>query len=148
MSDLQTIADRVEIEALRAEYSDAAMMRDYDRVAALFTTNGVLRMPNVPVELTGLAEIRAWGERVPTFMDFFVQTTHPGVIRIEGDAATGRAYMHEVLRTKDGHSEVNFAIYHDRYRRTEDGWRFSERVYEVRYRDTSALVGTASSGAS
>src|SRR6266536_4363944 len=30
MSDLQTIADRVEIEALRGESTDAAMMRDYD----------------------------------------------------------------------------------------------------------------------
>jgi ketosteroid isomerase-like protein len=143
MTDLQAIADRVEIEALRAEYSDAAMMRDYDRVAALFTPDGVLRMPNVPVELTGLAEIRAWGERVPTVLEFFVQTTHPGVVRLDGDEATGRAYLHEVLRRRDGQSEVNFAIYHDRYRRTEDGWRFTERVYEVRYRDTAALVNEA-----
>jgi hypothetical protein len=28
MSDVQVIADRVEIEALRGEFSDAAMMRD------------------------------------------------------------------------------------------------------------------------
>src|SRR3954449_1578490 len=102
MTDFRAIADRVEIEALRGEYSDAAMMRDYDRVAALFTADGVLRMPNVPVELTGSAEIRAWGERVPTVMEFFVQTTHAGVIRIDGDGATGRAYMHEGLRAKDG----------------------------------------------
>jgi hypothetical protein len=37
MSDFQAIADRVEIEALRAEFTDAVMMRDYDRVASLFT---------------------------------------------------------------------------------------------------------------
>jgi ketosteroid isomerase-like protein len=141
VTDFHATADRVEIEALRGEYSDAAMMREYDRVAALFTADGVLRMPNVPVELTGPAEIRAWGERVPTVMEFFVQTTHPGVIRLDGDTATGRAHMHEVLRTKDGYSEVNFAIYHDRYRRTPDGWRFAERVYEVRYRDDSPLAG-------
>jgi ketosteroid isomerase-like protein len=143
MTDFPAIADRVEIEALRGEYSDAAMMRDYDRVAALFTADGVLRMPDVPVELTGLAEIRAWGERVPTIMEFFVQTTHAGVIRLDGDTATGRAYMQEVLRTRDGHAEVNFAIYHDRYRRTPDGWRFAERTYEVRYRDTTPLTGSA-----
>jgi hypothetical protein len=29
------------------------MMCDYDRVAALFTPDGALRMPNVPVELVG-----------------------------------------------------------------------------------------------
>lgn len=37
MSDMQAIADRVEIESLRGEYSDAGMMRDYDRFASLFT---------------------------------------------------------------------------------------------------------------
>jgi hypothetical protein len=30
MSDLQIIAARVEIEALRGEFTDAGMMRDYD----------------------------------------------------------------------------------------------------------------------
>ena len=98
MSDFQAIADRVEIEALRGEFTDAAMMCDYDRVAALFTPDGALRMPNVPVELIGL---------------------------------------------RDGGSHQNFAIYHDRYQRTDDGWKFTERVYEVRYLDTTPLSGTA-----
>ena len=49
MTDLQAIADRVEIEALRGEYTDAVMMRDYGRVASPFTPDGALRMPNVPV---------------------------------------------------------------------------------------------------
>ena len=40
MSDLQAIADRVEIEALRGEFTDGVMMRDYDRVASLFTPDG------------------------------------------------------------------------------------------------------------
>jgi hypothetical protein len=75
MSDLQAIADRVEIEALRGEFTDAAMMRDYDRLASLFTPDGVLRMPNIPVELVGQEEIRAWGERVPDLVDFLVQNT-------------------------------------------------------------------------
>jgi ketosteroid isomerase-like protein len=56
--DFQAIADRVEIEALRAEFTDSVMMRDYDRAAALFTPDGALRMPNVPVELTGQEQIR------------------------------------------------------------------------------------------
>jgi hypothetical protein len=45
MSDFQASADRVEIEALRREFSDAAMMRDYDRLASLFTPDGALRCP-------------------------------------------------------------------------------------------------------
>ena len=143
MSDFQSIADRVEIEALRGEFTDAVMMRDYDRVASLFTHDGALRMPNVPVELAGREEIRAGGERAHAMWDFFVQTTHPGTIQLDGDTASGRAYIQELVRLRDGHSEVNYAIYHDRYQRTPDGWKFTERVYEVRYLDTSPLAGSA-----
>ncbi len=51
MRDFSTIADRVEIEALRGEFTDAAMMRDYDRLTMLFTADGTLRMPHADVEL-------------------------------------------------------------------------------------------------
>ncbi|MFJ6122553.1 nuclear transport factor 2 family protein [Streptomyces sp. NPDC092129] len=143
MTDFRVIADRVEIEALRGEFTDAVMMRDYDHVASLFAPEGALRMPNIPVELTGQAAIRAWGERVPAFVEFLVQTTHPGVIRLDGDLASGRSYMQELGRGRDGRSEINYAIYHDRYQRTLAGWKFTERVYEVRYRDRSPLAGAA-----
>jgi ketosteroid isomerase-like protein len=144
MSDLQAIADRVEIEALRGEFTDAVMMRDYDRAASLFTPDGALRMPNVPAQLEGRAEIRAWGERVPALVDYLVQTTHPGSIQLDGDTASGRAYMQELIRLRNGSSELNYAIYHDRYQRTGDGWKFTERVYEVRYHDQSPLAGSGS----
>jgi hypothetical protein len=87
MSDFQAIADRVEIEALRGEFSDAVMMRDYDRLASLFTPDGALRMPNIPAELAGREQIRA----------------------------------------RDSRPELNYAIYHDRYQRTGEGWKFTER---------------------
>lgn len=143
MNDFRAVADRVEIEALRGEFTDAAMMRDRPRLASLFTPDGVLRMPNIPVELAGREEIRAGGERLQSQWDFFVQTTHPGTILLDGDTATGRAYLQELARTLDGRQGLNYAVYHDRYRRTAEGWRFAERVYEVRYLDTSPLAGAA-----
>ncbi|MFI1566430.1 LUD domain-containing protein [Streptomyces sp. NPDC020490] len=143
MNDFQETADRVEIEALRGEFTDAAMMRDRARLAGLFTPDGVLRMPNVPVELVGREEIRSGGERLQSQWDFFVQNSHPGVIRIDGDTATGRTYMQEIARLLDGRSGQNFAVYHDTYRRTPEGWKFAERVYEVRYADTTPLPGSA-----
>ena len=39
-------------------------------------------------------------------------------------------------------SHLNYAIYHDRYQRTPDGWKFPERVYEVKYFDTTPLAGS------
>ncbi|WP_433473820.1 nuclear transport factor 2 family protein [Spirillospora sp. CA-142024] len=142
MSDMQAIADRVEIETLCGEITDAVMMRDYDRVASLFTPEGAMRWPHIDKEFVGREEIRAgieWGQGL---WEFFVQNVHPGVIRLDGDTAAGRAYIQEFGRMRDGGSHLNYALYHDRYQRTPDGWKFSERVYEVRYLDSTPLPGS------
>jgi ketosteroid isomerase-like protein len=141
--DLQAIADRVEIEALRGEITDAVMTRDYDRFASLFTEDGAWRMPHINVELVGREEIRAGIERLQGLWEYFVQNAHAGTIHVEGDTAAGRAYVSEFGRFRDGSSNLNHSLYHDRYRRTPDGWKFAERVYEVKYIDNTPLTGSA-----
>ncbi len=144
MSDVQAIADRVEIEALRGESIDAQMMDDYDRFAALFTPDGVWRVPAVNAEFAGREEIRAGIKRLKEELwAFLVQATHPGTIQLDGDTASGRAYVLSFGRFRDGGSHLNYSVYHDRYQRTPDGWKFAERVDEVRYLDTSPLAGSA-----
>ncbi|MEV8343662.1 nuclear transport factor 2 family protein [Streptomyces niveus] len=64
MSEFQVIADRVEIDALRGEYTDAAMVGDRDRLVSLFTDDAVYRIPDADVALTGREEIRAGTERL------------------------------------------------------------------------------------
>ena len=142
MSNLQAIADRFEIEALRGEFTDAGQMHDYDRFASLFTQDGVWRIPDV-AEFLSREAIRAGIERLQGLWEYFVQTVHPGTIRLEGDTAVGRAYVQEFGRLRDGSSYLNYAVYHDRYQRTPDGWKFAERAYEVRYLDTTPLAGSA-----
>ena len=145
MNDFQVVADRVEIEALRGEYTDAGVMRDAERLASLFTVDGAMRWPHVPVEFVGRDAIRAALGRAKEVWEYFVQTTHPGTISIDGDTAVGRAYIAEFGRLRNGDSHANHAIYHDRYERTAEGWKFAERVYEVRYVDRSPLPGSAPS---
>ncbi len=41
-----------------------------------------------------------------------MQTTHPGTIQLDGDTATGRAYIQELARARDGRQGLNYAIYH------------------------------------
>ena len=77
MNVTQTIADRVEIEALRGEFTDAGLMRDYDRFASLFTRDGVWGIPHIPLEFVGRENIRAGVERGQNLWKFFVQTIHP-----------------------------------------------------------------------
>ncbi|WP_328389470.1 YybH family protein [Nocardia sp. NBC_00416] len=142
MSDQLDIADRIEVEALCGELTDAVMMRDFDRVAALFTPDAVMRWPHIDREFVGRQEIRAgieWGQGL---WEFFIQNVHPGIVRVSGDTAMGRAYIEEFGRMHDGSSQRNYALYHDRYRRTPDGWKFSEREYEVRYFDSTPLPGS------
>lgn len=143
MGDMRAIADRIEIEALRAELTDAVMMRDFDRVVSLFTPEGAMRWPHIDKQFVGREEIRAGIEWGQLLWEFFVQNVHPGVIRLDGDTATGRAYIQEFGRMRDGSSHLNYALYHDRYERTADGWKFSERIYEVRYLDSTPLRGSA-----
>ncbi|MDX3568496.1 nuclear transport factor 2 family protein [Streptomyces sp. ID05-47C] len=143
MGGIRAIADRVEIEALRAELTDAVMMRDFGRVVSLFTPEGAMRWPHIDKEFVGREEIRAGIEWGQSLWEFFVQNVHPGVIRLDGDTATGRAYIQEFGRMRDGSSHLNYALYQDRYERTADGWKFSERIYEVRYLDSTPLRGSA-----
>jgi ketosteroid isomerase-like protein len=155
MSDFQAIADGVEIETLRGEFTDAGMeftdagmMDDYDRFASLFTADGVWRVPAVNAKFAGREEIRAGIERLKAGLwDYLVQTTHPGSIQLGGDTASGRAYVLSFGRFRDGGSHLNYSVYHDRYQRTPDGWKFTERVGEVRYLDTTPLAGSPLSAA-
>jgi ketosteroid isomerase-like protein len=143
VSELQVIADRVAIEALRGEFTDAVMMNDHDRLAALFTPDGAVRIPEADIDAVGQEQIRALGKQRQAVADYFVQTTHPGIIQLDGDTASGRAYLSELILLRDGSSYLNYFVYHDRYERTGHGWKFTERVSEFRYLDISPLAGSA-----
>ena len=137
---VQSIADRVEIEALRAEFADAVTMNDYERLASLFLEDGALRMPDIPAELCGQEAIRAFGrDRQAAWL---VQTSHPGALRVEGTPPPDARTCTSSPRHATAGSGTNFAIYHDRYQRTPGGWRFAERVYEIRYLDMTPLAGS------
>jgi len=47
------------------------------------------------------------------------------------------------MHFRDGRSELTYAMYHDRYRPTVDGSKFTERVHEIGYLDHSPLAGSA-----
>ncbi|GAB3759536.1 nuclear transport factor 2 family protein [Microlunatus parietis] len=141
MTNLEELADRLAIEALRVDYTDAATERDHDRLIALFTEDGVYRIPDGGIEYLGRDQLRAGQLQLAAVWEFFVQDTHQGPIELAGDTATGRVPTFELGRFRDGRSMVNYGTFHDRYRRTADGWRFAEREYRIRYFDPSPLAG-------
>jgi hypothetical protein len=101
MSDRQAIADRAGIEALRGEFTDPVMMNDHDRLASLFTHDGVLRIPEGDIEAVGREEIRALGERRQALTDYFVQTTYLGTMHAE----------RPVRQARNDHSDPQAAVH-------------------------------------
>jgi hypothetical protein len=64
MSDLPTIADRVEIEVLRAEFTDTVVMRRHAPLTSLFAEDGAVQVPHFNSEALGREAIRAGVERL------------------------------------------------------------------------------------
>jgi SnoaL-like domain len=69
------------------------------------------------------------------------RVTHPE-ITLEGDEASATWYLQDRVIVPD----VNFmligaAFYHDRYRRTADGWKISATRYDRTYDATMSLEG-------
>src|SRR5690606_26652148 len=57
------------------------------------------------------------------------QVHHPE-IEVDGDTATGTWHLQDkVMRPKDDYALEGAAIYADRYRRTEDGWKIVHTGY-------------------
>ncbi len=138
-----TTDDREALRALRGAFADAANLRDYDRFAALFAEGAVWDIPDMKARFDGPAAIRAGIERMLGLWEFFVQTTHDGVLDGDGDEAYGRAYVSEIGRFHEGGSQLNYAVYDDRFVRTPLGWRFASRSYHFLYVDESPLAGRA-----
>jgi hypothetical protein len=88
MSDLQAIADRVEIEALRGEFTDAVMMHDYDRLASLFTQDGTVRLPHAYAGAVGREDMRAGGEQLQALLDYIRTAGSSPSVSTRSDTST------------------------------------------------------------
>jgi hypothetical protein len=119
---------REAIKELRARYGWCAAHGDFVGVASLFTADGVFEVTigGERRRLVGRALID--GFLTPTMKPVYViPMIHNHIIRIEGDVAYGTCAMESRVAPN---SEVGFAgYYHDRCRRTAQGWLFTERSW-------------------
>lgn len=68
------------------------------------------------------------------------RVNHPE-ITVCGDEATGRWYLQDrVVMVEENLMLTGAAFYHDRYRRTADGWRISSTGYDRTYEVTVSLA--------
>jgi hypothetical protein len=125
--DLQYLLDLEEIKQLRYSFSWALETSAPDDLADLFTEDGVVDVGPWG-RMEGQAKIRkgygrAYGGAAPFTAMHAV--TNPR-IRIDGDTATGAWYLLDCVLGDDPSPLKVIGIYHDKYRRVDGRWRFTE----------------------
>jgi hypothetical protein len=128
MLSLEQISDRLELQQLVTDYANALDAREFDRMDRLFT-------PDAHIDYTAMGgiagpypKIKAWLPEAmkpfPAYMHFIGNLS----FEIKGDIATGQvACINPLVLPLLGTTYIAL-WYNDRYVRTAEGWRISERV--------------------
>jgi len=137
-----SIEDKVAIHEMIAQYSYTYDSKDADGFAQLFVDDGVFEIfiagkTSPAVRLQSRREIREWAaqrlqERNGRFTSRHYQS---GILfdELSSDSARTRTM---VLVTHQGVTEpapraTDSGVYHDRWRRTPEGWRLAHRAAHV-----------------
>ena len=127
MTDLETRIARLEAESdirrLKARYLNACDAKDVDAIRACFTPDAVIDFPPIgEFDLDGL--IGVFTQMAATTPITDVHQGHNGEIEVTGETASARwnlGFATYDPRTRGFRMLASF--YHDRYRRTAEGWR-------------------------
>ncbi|MHA7833087.1 MAG: nuclear transport factor 2 family protein [Algiphilus sp.] len=134
MQSLQALSDRAEIESVMVQYVNAIDTRDFEALDTVFT-------PDAWIDYTAMGgikgvfpEVKAWLAQVlPSFPAYYHLIGNIG-ITLDGDSARSRSacFNPMTVRLEDGQTQTFFLglWYHDRWQRTAEGWRITERVEE------------------
>ena len=126
------MTDEEAIRQLVARYADAVSRRDADAWSTTWTADAVWDLGGKHAEGKE-AIVELWQASMRSFGSV-LQLVHQGTTTVDGDAATGRWYLHEES-TRTGERVRYFGVYDDEYSRTAEGWRFSRRRYTLLLED-------------
>jgi 3-phenylpropionate/cinnamic acid dioxygenase small subunit len=136
---LAALVDRLAIDDQLTRYCRAIDGGEWDHLDGIFTTDAVLDYTSSGGLRGDFPAVKAWlADVLPNFaMRQHIVTNRE--ITLAGDTATSRAYLLNPMgrRRADGGLDLFFtgATYHDRWRRTPDGWRIIERTLVEHWRD-------------
>jgi ketosteroid isomerase-like protein len=123
------LEDRLQIRERYGAYSDAAFRKDVDAWLSNWADDCVWFTWGQ--EFHGKAAMRAQWETVWTTMDHMAFFAEVAAIQVHGDAASARAYCHEILFLKDGGVRKIIGAYEDRLVRRDGAWLFARRDYKL-----------------
>lgn len=124
--DAAEAADIVAISRLAVSYSEAICRSAIDEAVLVYADEGVLASA-VSAEAVGRAAIAALIRENTKDFEFVFQTTHGGLVKVDGDRAWARFPTTEWAKLPDGSAIQFLGTYEDEVERGPDGWRFTRR---------------------
>lgn len=140
--DLQTLADRIEINDLLTTYATAVDNKDWALYRSIFTPDAFIDYESAGGVKGSLDEVVAWME--PT-MAGFPMTQHLVAnvgVELDGDTATVRAMFYNPMQMGNGKCFWCGGWYNHELVRTADGWRSKRLVEESAWFDRMAEAFT------
>lgn len=136
--NLQEISDRLELQQLIVDYAYAIDERKWDRLDRIFTPDAYIDYRAMGGIDGKYPAIRAWLpealKHFPAYMHFVGNYS----CDISGESATGKVACFNPMviprQDKSGIDTMFLGLWYvDKYQRTKDGWRISERVEQKCY---------------
>jgi len=136
MLSLQEISDKLEIQQLMVDYSEALDTLQIDKMDNVFTPDAYIDYRAMGGIDGRYPEIKAWlAEIMPPFPNYYHMLGNPNVT-ISGDTATSRTICFNpmVIEAAEGQDKTDVFFcglwYVDKHVRTGLGWRMVERIEE------------------
>jgi ketosteroid isomerase-like protein len=118
--------DIVAISRLAVCYSEAICRGEIDEAVQVYALDGVLASGTTE-DAVGREAIAATIRNATTDFEFVFQTTHSGLVEVDGDRAWARFPTTEWAKRRDGSAIQFLGVYEDELVRQRDGWRFTRR---------------------
>jgi ketosteroid isomerase-like protein len=134
------LADRLAIIDVTIAYTWALDTHDWDALDDVFTPDATA---SLLVELEDREAIKERIRRALTPLDDSQHMVSNHDVRVDGDTATSRCYLHAQHVRHAAEGGPNYIVagrYEDRFTRTPDGWRIAHRTLTVMWTDGNRKV--------
>lgn len=131
-NSLDYLSSVFEIQQTLSLFALSASRRDWELLVSTFAPDGTWAAPGIGVRLAGHEELRRGLPSFTTALDYFIQVNAPALISVNGDTAVAESVIRESGKytNRDEGMDVQ-GIYNDKLVLTVNGWKFSERVFQV-----------------
>jgi hypothetical protein len=127
-ADLQSVADRLDIDALISRYAFHLDDRNFEALKGLFVPGARMDYSAQGGPAGERDEIVAWLDETVSGFPMSQHVIANRLIEVDGDEGTARSYLYNPMGLPDGRTTFLGTGYRDRFVRTPDGWRFQART--------------------